>query len=47
MGVPPFAEGAVKATLACPLPAVAVPMVGVPGVPADTVKLCVTSGAAW
>ncbi len=31
IGDPPFDAGGVKATEACPLPPVAVPMVGVPG----------------
>ena len=43
---PPFEDGAVKATVACVLPAVAVPMVGAPGTLALTVKDCWTCVAA-
>jgi len=32
MALPPFDAGAVKEIVACPLPAVAVPIVGAPGV---------------
>ena len=31
IGLPPLLAGAVKLTVACPLPAVAVPIVGAPG----------------
>ena len=34
IGLPPLLAGAVKVTVACALPAVAVPMVGAPGTPA-------------
>lgn len=37
--------GAVNVTLACPLPAVAVPMPGAPGATAFSAKLCCTRGA--
>ena len=43
---PPLLAGAVKVTLACALPAVAVPTVGAPGTMALTVKVCDTVGAA-
>ena len=36
--------GAVKVTVACPLPYVAVPMVGAPGTPAGTTELLVPDG---
>jgi hypothetical protein len=32
MGLPPLLPGAAKVTLACALPAVAVPIVGAPGI---------------
>ena len=43
---PPIDAGAVKLTVACPFPPVAVPMVGAPGTIALTLKLCDTCGAA-
>ena len=46
MAEPPLLAGAVKVTLACALPAVAVPMVGAPGTTAETLKDCVTVAAA-
>ena len=36
MALPPFAPGAVNDTLACALPALAVPIVGAPGAPICT-----------
>ena len=42
IAAPPFEDGAVKLMLACVSPAVAVPMVGVPGATALTVKSCDT-----
>jgi hypothetical protein len=44
---PPLELGAVKLTLACVLPAAAVPMVGAPGATAFTVKERLTVVAAW
>ena len=38
---PPFETGAVNVTVACPLPAVAVPIVGAPGTVAGTTELLV------
>src|SRR5512146_932871 len=46
MTLPPFEAGAVNVTLACALPAVAVPMVGAPGTTALTANDRVTVGAA-
>ena len=46
MDAPPLKAGAVKATLACVLPAVAVAAVGAPGTTALTVKLRLTVVAA-
>ena len=42
MGLPPFDEGGVKLTVACALPAVAVPIVGAPG----TVAV-LAAGVTW
>src|SRR5512143_2365183 len=46
MAAPPFEAGAVKAILACVLPAVAVTPVGAPGTTAFTVNDWLTVGAA-
>ena len=46
MAAPPLEPGAVKVTLACVSPAVAVPMVGAPGTTAATLKERLTVGAA-
>ena len=39
MGLPPFEAGGVKLTVACALPAVAVPIVGAPGTVAGVTLL--------
>ena len=39
IGLPPFEAGAVKLTVACALPAVAVPIVGAPGTVAGVTLL--------
>ncbi len=38
---PPFETGALKVMVACPLPAVAVPIVGAPGTVEGTIELLV------
>ena len=45
MALPPLDKGGVKATVACALPAVALPIVGAPGTPPVMPKLCVTCAA--
>ena len=48
IALPPLLVGAVKATLAWPLPGVAAPMVGAPGgVAATTVKVTVIAAAKF
>ncbi len=47
IAAPPVLAGAVNATSAWALPAVAVPMVGAPGTTALTANVCDTVGAAW
>jgi hypothetical protein len=44
MGLPPVDEGAVKMTVAWELPAVAVPIVGMPGAPDGVTELEAADG---
>ena len=47
MAEPPFDAGAVKATLACALPPVAVPMVGAPGTVDGVTLFDAADAAPW